>query len=149
MSPTITLPANPTKEERRKAIDEAARIAKEKRAQEAEKAKDAAAAQGDRAAVAAIDTKSKKSKKKDKEADDTKAIDDATKKRAKVKEEAKAHEAGDMLTVSDIARELGIDPKVARAKLRRTGASATEGRWAKIKRDSKEHKDLIKLIKPE
>lgn len=56
----------------------------------------------------------------------------------------------DMLTVSDIARELKLDPKVARGKLRRHGFKgthrATEGRWPKVKRDSAEHKELVAII---
>lgn len=53
-----------------------------------------------------------------------------------------------MLSVSDVAREMGIDPKVARAKLRRMGQAATEGRWAKVKRDSREHKALVAALTP-
>lgn len=51
-----------------------------------------------------------------------------------------------LLSVSDIARELGIDPKVARAKLRRHGQKATEGRWPRVKPNSKEHKSMIDLM---
>lgn len=51
-----------------------------------------------------------------------------------------------MLSVSQIAQELGLDPKRARAKLRAAGQSATEGRWSLVKRDSKEHKQLVALL---
>lgn len=53
----------------------------------------------------------------------------------------------DTITVVDVAEELNIDPKVARAKLRRKGLKANEGRWPRFKRDSAEHKDMIKLLK--
>jgi hypothetical protein len=36
----------------------------------------------------------------------------------------------DELTIRDIARELKLDPKVARARLRAAGRSATDGRSA-------------------
>lgn len=48
-----------------------------------------------------------------------------------------------MLSVSDVARELGIDPKRARARLRASGGSAVEGRWPKVLRGSKEHDALV------
>lgn len=52
------------------------------------------------------------------------------------------------LSVSDIAKELGIEPKVARARLRKDGTRATDGRWPTVVRDSPEHKALIaKLAK--
>lgn len=51
------------------------------------------------------------------------------------------------ITVVDVAEELNIDPKVARAKLRRKGMKSNEGRWPRFKRDSAEHKDMIKLLK--
>lgn len=54
-----------------------------------------------------------------------------------------------LLSVSDIARELGLDPKRARAKLRSKGEGAVEGRWPKVKRDSKDHKALVALLTPE
>lgn len=52
----------------------------------------------------------------------------------------------DMLTVGDVARELGIDPKRARARLRASGQSAVEGRWPKVKRQSPEHDALIAAL---
>lgn len=52
------------------------------------------------------------------------------------------------LSVSDIAKELGIEPKVARARLRKDGTRATDGRWPTVVRDSAEHKALVaKLAK--
>lgn len=53
-----------------------------------------------------------------------------------------------LLSVSDVARELGLDPKRARAKLRSAGQSSNEGRWSKVKRDSKEHKELVAMLTP-
>lgn len=54
-----------------------------------------------------------------------------------------------MLSISDIARACGIDPKVARGKLRKDGARAPEGRWTLVKKDSKEHKKLVELFTPD
>ena len=42
-------------------------------------------------------------------------------------------------TVVEIAAKLNINPKVARAKLRRRGMTATDGRWTTVKIDSKDH----------
>jgi len=52
------------------------------------------------------------------------------------------------MSVADVARELGINPKVARAKLRRKGIGATDGRYAKFERDSDQHKTLVATLKP-
>lgn len=52
----------------------------------------------------------------------------------------------DQLTVGDVARELGLDPKRARARLRASGASAVEGRWPKVQRGSKEHDALVATL---
>lgn len=57
-------------------------------------------------------------------------------------------EDDDMVSVSEIARGLGIDPKRARAKLRAGGASATDGRWPKVKRGSKRYQELVDLLTP-
>jgi hypothetical protein len=51
-----------------------------------------------------------------------------------------------VLSVSDVAREQGVDPKAARAKLRKVRGKAEDGRWAKVQRDSKEHAELIAII---
>jgi len=55
--------------------------------------------------------------------------------------------ADGLLSISDIAKSLNMDPKVARAKLRRNGLSSDDGRWARIKPDSKEHQEIIKTMK--
>lgn len=52
-----------------------------------------------------------------------------------------------LITVVDVAEEMNIDPKVARAKLRRKGMKSNEGRWPRFKRNSDEHKDFIKLLR--
>ncbi len=51
----------------------------------------------------------------------------------------------DTLTVSVVAREVGIDPKAARAVLRAAGRTAKDGRWPTVERGSAEHVAL-KLI---
>jgi DNA repair ATPase RecN len=53
------------------------------------------------------------------------------------------------LTVVDIAIEIGMNPKVARAKLRRANLHSNEGRWPTYKKGSAEHKDIIALLKAE
>lgn len=59
---------------------------------------------------------------------------------------AKPAKDPNLLTVSDVARELGIDPKQARAKLRKDGSRAPDGRWPKMKRDSTQHAELIAYL---
>lgn len=68
---------------------------------------------------------------------------------AKPKAEEPKKEDDDMMSVSDVARELGLDPKRARAKLRAGGQAATEGRWPKVKRGSKKYQELVALLAPE
>lgn len=51
------------------------------------------------------------------------------------------------LSVSDIAREFGIDPKRARARLRASGKAAADGRWPLVARDSAEHLAMSTIIK--
>ena len=50
------------------------------------------------------------------------------------------------LSVVQIAGELSINPKVARARLRRKGLVATNGRWVSVKRDSAEHKAIVATL---
>lgn len=52
------------------------------------------------------------------------------------------------LSVADIARELSIDPKIARSRLRRAKYERTGKRYGRVERDSDEHKALIELITP-
>lgn len=65
------------------------------------------------------------------------------------KKEKKEKPAKDpnMMSVSDIARELGIDPKRARARLRASGKAAADGRWPLVARDSSEHVAMSGIIK--
>lgn len=62
------------------------------------------------------------------------------------KEAARKVANDNIITVASVAKELGMNPKVARAKLRRAGMKANEGRWAPMKKNGPEHKDLIKLL---
>src|SRR5262249_29747026 len=55
--------------------------------------------------------------------------------------------ATDDLTVAEIARQLGLSPKTARATLRRAGMKAVDGRWPTVKLNSDEHVNLIALLK--
>lgn len=52
-----------------------------------------------------------------------------------------------LLSVSDIARELNIDPKRARARLRASGKAAADGRWPLVPRGSEDHTALERIIK--
>jgi hypothetical protein len=54
---------------------------------------------------------------------------------------------GAMLSVADIARDLGMNPKVARAKLRRKGLKANDGRWAHVTPFSEAHRTLVAMLK--
>lgn len=62
------------------------------------------------------------------------------------KEVKRKIEAENDLNVVKIAVEEGFNPKVARAKLRRSGLKSNEGRWPVVKRGSKEHKELVELL---
>jgi hypothetical protein len=50
------------------------------------------------------------------------------------------------LTVADVARELGVDPKKARAALRAAGMKATKGRWPAFRRGSVQHRKVLCAI---
>ncbi len=52
-----------------------------------------------------------------------------------------------MISVADVARELKINPKVARAKLRRRGQTSSDGRWGRFMRGSPDHKAIVKVLK--
>lgn len=62
------------------------------------------------------------------------------------KEQKRKETADDMLTIVQVAEGINMDPKVARAKLRRKGKHANEGRWPLVKKNSVEHKELIALL---
>jgi hypothetical protein len=57
------------------------------------------------------------------------------------------------LSVSDVAREAGVDPKRARARMRAAveknlTPGPTEGRWPLVDRDSDLHKEWVAIINP-
>ena len=65
-----------------------------------------------------------------------------------IEKEAKRKESEEgTLSIVEIANSINMDPKVARAKLRRKGLKSNEGRWNRIKKDSKDYRDLIDLLK--
>lgn len=59
-----------------------------------------------------------------------------------------AAEPSKELSVADVAREMGINPKVARAKLRRHNIRAKDGRHARVMRDTPAYTALVALLKP-
>lgn len=61
------------------------------------------------------------------------------------KKEKPVKDANEM-SVSDVARECGIEPKVARARLRKDGTRAPDGRWPTVVRGSDEHARLVALF---
>jgi hypothetical protein len=74
---------------------------------------------------------------------------------AKPKKEPKKAKDESMLSVSDIAREMKLEPKNVRAKLRSAADvgpfgfdRAPDGRWPLVERDSKEHKAIVALLTP-
>jgi hypothetical protein len=52
----------------------------------------------------------------------------------------------EMLTVSGVAREHGVDPKVARAALRAAGMKSKDGRWPTFRRGSLTHRKVLGAI---
>lgn len=56
--------------------------------------------------------------------------------------------AAEELSVAEVAREMGINPKVARAKLRRHNIRAKDGRHARVMRDTPAYAALVALLKP-
>jgi hypothetical protein len=56
------------------------------------------------------------------------------------------NDGADMLSVSDVAREMGVDPKAARAALRAAGKGADGTRYSKIARGSAEHTELMLFL---
>lgn len=154
MSKTVTIPKNASKEERKAAIDE---VVKKKKAEQgtippgSKEARKAEATAPGVVKPSKADRKVKIPKELNKgRVDNTDTVTEpAIKKGADAELDAnvkpKKKEAADpnLLTVSDVARELGIDPKAARAKLRRDGSRAPDGRWPKVTKGSKEYADLV------
>lgn len=54
-----------------------------------------------------------------------------------------------LLSISDIARRLKMDPKVARAKMRRHDKGADGGRYARVQEGSQAYQKIVALLKPE
>lgn len=69
----------------------------------------------------------------------------APKKKPSTKPTAK--KSSDDISVVDIAAQLGINPKVARAKLRRAGLSSSKGRWKHMAKGSDLHKHVLSIFK--
>lgn len=70
-------------------------------------------------------------------------------KKAKEDKKAKKEIREGEMSVSDVARECGIEPKVARARLRKDGTRAPDGRWPTVIKGSPEHARLVALFKAE
>ena len=68
-------------------------------------------------------------------------------KKTKAAEPTKAPE-GKTISVANLARELGVDPKKARAKMRNHGMSAEGKRYKDLIIGSKEHTEISELIAP-
>jgi hypothetical protein len=60
--------------------------------------------------------------------------------------EKRKTKADNELTVVDVAKKIGMDPKVARAKLRRKGLKSNEGRWPTFIDGSKEYKEVVEML---
>ena len=50
------------------------------------------------------------------------------------------------MSVADLARELGMNPKIARGKLRRRGIFATNGSHVRFSRDDETFKKYVAII---
>lgn len=59
---------------------------------------------------------------------------------------AKKPPVADTLSVSDVAREMGVDPKKARAALRASGRGADGKPYARVARGSDEHTALMLFL---
>lgn len=90
-----------------------------------------------------------KAKKVTKPAPKKAPVKKATKKATKPapKKATTPKAATNTTTVVEIAAKLNINPKVARAKLRRRGMTSADGRWNAVKIDSKDHKKMIEILK--
>ena len=63
------------------------------------------------------------------------------------KKKAKKKTKAEGLSVADIARSMNMNPKVARAKLRRKGLTAQNGRWGLVQKGSAEYKQIRDALK--
>lgn len=144
----VTIPANATKEQRKAAIDEAAKklqkakpatpVAKDAPASPAEAASNKKA-KDDAALKARLASKKDAAPKADAKPEPT---PDAKAEPKPKKEKADPN----LLSVSQVAQAIGMDPKQARAKLRKDGSRAPDGRWPKVRKDSKEYHELVSFL---
>lgn len=72
----------------------------------------------------------------------------AAKKPAKAKAKT-AKKASEPSVVVALCNELKIDPKVGRAKLRRHGVQAPNGRWGDLDKSSATYKKIVSILKDE
>jgi len=56
------------------------------------------------------------------------------------------NDVDDTMSIADMARELGMSPKIARAKLRRRGIFATHGSHVRFRRDDETYKKYYAII---
>lgn len=150
----VTIPANASKEARAKAIAEAAAAKKAKDVPATPVAKDAPKTPAEaesikRAKTDAMVNARVAARKKDAEAKVDAKPEPKTEPKAKPEPKKKEKADPNLLSVSQVAQEIGIDPKQARAKLRRDGTRAPDGRWPKVLRDSEEHTELVSFLNGE
>lgn len=162
----VTIPANATKEQRAKAIEEAAKAKKAKESKQvAPGSKDARKEEATKEGVVKPSKPERKVKiPKDLNKTRVDNTDTVTEKPtsaqdvqkgadkeldANVKPKKKEKADPNLLSVSDVARNIGMDPKQARAKLRRDGSRAPDGRWPKVRIDSQEYQALVSFLQGE
>lgn len=147
----VTIPKSASKEERKAAIDAVVQAKKAAAAPGSKEARKQEATSEGVVKPSKPERKVKIPKELNKgRVDNTDTVTEAAVKKgadaeldANVKPKKKEAADPNLLTVSDVARELGIDPKAARAKLRRDGSRAPDGRWPKVTKGSKEYADLV------
>lgn len=144
----ITIGKGATKEERAAAIAKAAaeKAAKERIAVPAVAAKDKREKDD-----AALKARIAKVEPVTNEAGVRDEVAEAREKKASAKPaKAKVEKDPNTMSVSDVAREAKVDPKQARARLRKArGGNAKDGRWETVTRGSKEHAALLAIIAPD
>lgn len=68
------------------------------------------------------------------------------KKKAKKEAEATKAPAGKTISVANLCRELGVDPKKGRARMRKHDMSASGGRYPDLIVGSKEYDEVKELV---
>ena len=56
------------------------------------------------------------------------------------------HDIDDSMSIADLARELNMSPKIARAKLRRRGIYASNSHHARFERDDETYLAYVEII---